>query len=78
MNGGAQASAPAASLDLVSMDLDPMGQDKIDETAGNVSSGFNANELGLLYAGELVPVGPRAQRKVPVPEGKSLLMLSLM
>ena len=26
-------------------------------------------ELGLLYAGELNPVGPKAQKKVPVPDG---------
>jgi len=26
-------------------------------------------ELGLLYAGELNPVGPKAQKKVPIPDG---------
>ena len=27
------------------------------------------DELSLLFAGELNPVAPKAQRKVPVPEG---------
>ena len=29
-------------------------------------------DLGILFSGELNPVGPRAQKKVPVPEGLDL------
>lgn len=28
--------------------------------------------MAMLYAGELNPVGPKAQKKVPVPEGLDL------
>ena len=31
-----------------------------------------AHDLALLHAGELNPVGPKAQKKVPVPEGLDL------
>lgn len=37
---------------------------KLDEKGAAV-----ADEVENLYAGELNPVAPKAQRKVPVPEG---------
>lgn len=34
--------------------------------------GADRQDLGLLYTGELNPVGPKAQKKVPLPEGLDL------
>ena len=35
-----------------------------------------AEEVTALFAGELNPVAPKAQKKVPVPEGSVCLLLS--